>query len=102
MPFPSFDVVCTWEKPVVAGMTGASAPAKRKAATPRRDQPVGSASAPVPSLICELSTTLSLNHYCFLFYKAQYGCAGNCQTRLSLGRIGARASPQRAGIGFSI
>src|SRR6266571_8850960 len=100
MLFPSFDVVGTWVKPVVAEMTGVSAPAKRKAATPRRDQRAGWNSAPVPSLKCELFTTLSRD--CFLFYKAQYGRTGNCQTRQSLERIAPRASPKRAGIGFSI
>jgi hypothetical protein len=61
---PFFDVVGTWVKPVVAETTGMSAPAKRQAATPRRDQRLGSDSALVAALICELSTTPSLGQYC--------------------------------------
>jgi hypothetical protein len=61
MPFPPFDGVDTWVRPVVAGMTGLRAPAKSKAATPRRDQRAGSKPALVPSLLlCGLPTTLSL------------------------------------------
>jgi hypothetical protein len=64
MPFPPFDVVVTWVKPVLAGTIGMSAPAKRQAATPRRDQRLGSDSALVAALICELFTTPSLDQYC--------------------------------------
>jgi hypothetical protein len=37
MALPPFDVVDSWLKPVVAETTGVSTPAKRQAATPRRD-----------------------------------------------------------------
>jgi hypothetical protein len=69
MPFPPFDVMGIWVKPVVAGMTGVSALAKRKAAMPRRDQRAGSASAPLSFLTCELSTIPSPTAIVFYLIK---------------------------------